>query len=299
VRSKIPAHLALFAVSLIYGINYVLAKEVMPTYVEPYGFIVIRMVGAGILFWIMGLLVKEKIDKKDFPRIIAAAAFGVAINQMMFFKGLNYTTSINASLIMVSNPIIVLVIASIILKDRITTRKIIGIILGSSGAVALIAYGKEISLTGENIPLGNLLVLVNATAYAIYLVIVKPLIVKYHPFTIIKWVFFFGFFMVTPFGYQEFLRIDWVNMPVEIVWRVAYVVIFTSFFAYLLNIYALQTLKPSTVSFYIYLQPIVASLLAVYLGYETFGMLELISSVLIFSGVYLVSVSKEKLKVKS
>ena len=272
-----------------------IAKDVMPNYIGAFGFIVVRVVGANILFWLLGLLVKEKVAKEDFPRLILSAVFGVGINMMMFFKGLSFTTPINASIIMVSNPIIVLLIAAIVLKEKITRRKLIGIIIGAVGAISLIAYGKEVSLTGENVKLGNLMVLANAASYALYLVIVKPLMQKYHPITIAKWVFFFGFFIVLPFGYTEFMEISWTTMPTDMLLRVGYVILFTSVLAYLLNIYALKTISASTVSFYIYLQPLIATGASIYLGRETIMMHEILSAVTIFIGVYLIN-TKSRIK---
>jgi len=272
-----------------------IAKDVMPNYIGAFGFIVVRVVGANILFWLLGLLVKEKVAKEDFPRLILSAVFGVGINMMMFFKGLSLTTPINASIIMVSNPIIVLLIAAIVLKEKITRRKLIGIIIGAVGAISLIAYGKEVSLTGENVKLGNLMVLANAASYALYLVIVKPLMQKYHPITIAKWVFFFGFFIVLPFGYTEFMEISWTTMPTDMLLRVGYVIIFTSVLAYLLNIYALKTISASTVSFYIYLQPLIATAASIYLGRETIMMHEILSAATIFIGVYLIN-TKSRIK---
>ena len=272
-----------------------IAKDVMPNYIGAFGFIVVRVVGANILFWLLGLLVKEKVAKEDFPRLILSAVFGVGINMMMFFKGLSFTTPINASIIMVSNPIIVLLIAAIVLKEKITRRKLIGIIIGAVGAISLIAYGKEVSLTGENVKLGNLMVLANAASYALYLVIVKPLMQKYHPITIAKWVFFFGFFIVLPFGYTEFMEISWTTMPTDMLLRVGYVILFTSVLAYLLNIYALKTISASTVSFYIYLQPLIATGASIYLGRETIMMHEILSAATIFIGVYLIN-TKSRIK---
>jgi len=279
-------------VAIFYGLNYLIAKDVMPNYVGAFGFIVVRVIGASILFWILGLFVKDKVAKEDYPRLILSALFGVGINMMLFFKGLSLTTPINASIMMVSNPIIVLIIAAIVLREKITKRKLFGILIGAIGALSLIAYGKEIELYGENVKLGNLMVLINATSYAVYLVVVKPLMQKYHPITISKWVFFFGLIIVTPFGYTEFIEISWATMPTDILLRIAYVVMFTSFLAYLLNIYALKTINASTVSFYIYLQPLIATGASIYLGKEVLSVHEVLSAVTIFIGVYLVNTKK-------
>ncbi|MCK5907659.1 MAG: DMT family transporter, partial [Flavobacteriales bacterium] len=153
---------------------------------------------------------------------------------------------------------------------------------------------KEVSLTGENVKLGNLMILVNAASYAMYLVVVKPLMKKYHPITVSKWVFLFGFFIVVPFGYTEFMEISWSTMPTDMLLRVGYVILFTSFFAYLLNIYALKTIKASTVSYYIYLQPLIATSASIYLGKETLMLHETLAAATIFFGVYLVNTKGRK-----
>ena len=289
MNKNILSHLALLGATTFYALTFIIAKDVMPDYVAPYGFIVIRVVGAGLLFWLLGLFVNEKIDKKDYSKLVLGAFFGVALNQMLFFKGLSYTTPLYGSIIMVSNPIIVLIVASILLKERITSRKIVGIVLGAFGALSLILYGKEVGVDAPDTVLGNILVLINAASYGVYLVIMQPLMRKYHPLTIIKWVFLIGFVFVIPFGFKEFTEIKWMELPSEMIWRIAYVVIFTSFFAYLLNVYALRKLKASTVSFYIYLQPIIISILTIILGRDTIGLIEVLSSASIFYGVYLVS----------
>ena len=292
LNTKLKSHIALTLVAIFYGLNYLIAKDVMPNYVGAFGFIVVRVIGASILFWTLGLFVKDKVAKEDFPRLMLSALFGVGLNMMLFFKGLSLTTPINASIIMVSNPIIVLLIAAIILKEKITKRKLLGIIIGALGAIFLIAYGKEVSLTGENVKLGNLMILINAASYAMYLVVVKPLMQKYHPITVSKWVFLFGFFIVVPFGYTEFMKISWSTMPIDMLLRVGYVIVFTSFFAYLLNIYALKTIKASTVSYYIYLQPLIATGASIYLGKETLMLHEILAAATIFLGVYLVNTKK-------
>ena len=165
-------------VAMIYGSTFTVAKDVMPTYVQPFGFILIRSIGATLLFWFLTFFEpKEKVDKKDFPRIMAAAFFGVAFNQLTFFKGLSYTSPISASVIMVTAPIIVLILSAILIKERIEFKKVIGIMIGLTGTSILILYGKSIG-SSSNANWGNFLVFANAFSYAIYLIIVKKLISK-------------------------------------------------------------------------------------------------------------------------
>ena len=258
MNKNLLAHSALFGANLIYGINYTVAKDVMPTYIEPLGFIFIRVSGAVLLFWLCyKFFFYEKVAKKDIPLLAICALFGVAINQMLFFEGLNLTTPINAAVIMVVNPILVLIFAGLMSTETLSKRKWLGIGVGAIGALTLITNGGNINLSQEHF-YGNTLVFINATSYAIYLVLVKSLMKKYKPITVISWVFLFGLLFVSPFGWSEFQSIEWSTMPTIIVWEVGFVVICTTFLAYLFNIYGLKTLNPSTVSPYIYLQQFTA-----------------------------------------
>jgi drug/metabolite transporter (DMT)-like permease len=289
MNKNLLAHLALFGANLIYGINYTVAKDVMPTYIEPLGFIFIRVSGALVLFWLCyKFFFYEKVAKKDIPLLALCALFGVAINQMLFFEGLNLTTPINAAVIMVVNPILVLIFAGFMSTETLSKRKWLGIGVGAIGALTLITNGGNINLSQEHF-YGNTLVFINATSYAIYLVLVKSLMKKYKPITVISWVFLFGLLFVSPFGWSEFQSIEWSTMPTIIMWEVGYVVICTTFLAYLFNIYGLKTLNPSNVSTYIYLQPVLASIVAVIASSDELDFIKILSAVLICLGVYLVS----------
>lgn len=297
MNSRNTAFLFASLAALIYGINFTVAKEVMPHYIKPYGFILVRVFGAAILFWITGLFIKkEKIATKDFSRILMASIFGTALNMLTFFKGLSLTTPISASVIMVSTPIIVLTFATIFLKEKATKRKLMGIFIGMFGAILLIVYGRTLG-TATNGVLGNFLVFINAASYALYLITIKNLTKKYHPLTIAKWLYLFGFILVIPFGINEFLEVDFVNMPKFAIYRIAYVVLFTTFFAYMFNLFAIKKLKPTTLSIFIYVQPVIASLYALLVGSDSLNGIKIIATILIFVGVYLVTrKSKEELE---
>ena len=235
-------------------------------------------------------------DRKDLPRCALLAVCGVAINQLLFLKGLSLTTPINASIIMVSNPIVVLSFASIVLKEKISLSKIAGIILGITGALLLLLFNKTFSFGSETIT-GDSMILINSVSWAAYIVLVKPLMKKYNTFTIIKWVFLFGFLYVLPFGFNEFRHIDWVALP-QGIWRdIFFVVIGSTFLAYVLNTYALRALSPAVVSIYIYLQPFLATLIAVfYYHNDELDSRKIVSGILIIVGVYLVSRPFKKVK---
>ena len=287
------ALIAATMVSLIYGVSFTIAKDVMPTYIKPFGFILLRVFGATILFWLISFFgPTEKIQLKDFPRIIAAAFFGVALNMLTFFKGLSFTSPISAAVIMVTTPIIVLILSTIIMKEKMIKRKIFGILLGLFGTGFLILYGKSIG-NAANAPLGNLLVFINAVSYAFYLIVVKKLMDKYNAFTFVKWIYTFGLLMVLPFGWSEYQEIQWATIPTYILWEIVFVVVFTTFFTYLFNLVSMRELKPTTVSVFIYLQPLFATIFAISLGKDELTLVKIVSAVLIFVGVYLVTLKKK------
>lgn len=295
-NNNISAHLAVLGANVIYGITFSVAKDVMPEYLTPNAFILIRVTGAVLMFWLLALVLglKESVQKRDWVRLALGGVFGVAANQLLFFQGLSLTTPINAAIIMTVNPVMVLIIAAVVLRNRITTTKASGIFLGLSGAVLLNTFqnGEWIIPTFSNVTaLGDFFVFLNATSYAIYLVIIKPLMQKYNPVTVIKWVFTFGFIYVLPFGFSQFLEIQWAGIPNFVYGEIAFVVIATTFFAYLFNIYGLKKLSPSVVSIYIYLQPFLATIVALMWGKDELSWMKMVSAALIFSGVYLVSKS--------
>ena len=287
-------------VSLIYGVTFTIAKDVMPHYIDAYGFILLRVGGSAILFWIVWLIMRmlkigpnEKIDLHDFPRIIACAFFGVALNMLTFFKGLSMTSPISAAVIMVCTPLIVLILSAVIIKEKMRKRKILGILLGLFGTSFLILYGKSVE-NNSNVSLGNFLVLVNAVSYGYYLVIVKKLMDKYNAFTFVKWIYLFGFLMVIPFGLSQFQSVDWAILPSDIVWKIGFVVVFSTFFTYLLNLLSMRELKPTLVAVFIYLQPLFATVFAISLGKDELSWVKISSAILIFTGVYLVTDKKSE-----
>lgn len=276
-------------VSLIYGINYTVAKDVMPEHVKPFAFIILRVGISTVLFWLCGLFIgKERIAKGDFPRIIAAAFFGVALNMLAFFEGLSLTSPIMASVLMVTTPLIVLLLSAIIMREKIAMPKAVGIFLGLAGTLFLILYGKDIN-QGRSVAWGNFLVFINAISYGFYLIMVKKLMDKYNAFAFIKWIYLFGFIIVLPFGWTQMGEIQWHAMPGFIYWEIAFVVVFTTFLAYLLNLLSMRQLKPTTVAVFIYLQPVFATVFAIAFGKDKLDLIKILSAVLIFAGVYLVT----------
>lgn len=284
------ALVAALTVALIYGLNHTIAKGVMPMYVKPFGFILLRVLGAAILFWSISFWgPKERIAKRDWPRIILCCILGMVINMLMFFKGLDLSTPINSSVIITISPIIVFILSAILINEKITWRRSIGILLGFAGALGLVLFGAELRQDAPNIPLGNSLFIINAISYAGYLVMVKPLTVKYHPFTLMKWLFLFAVIINFPITISEFNEIDWQNLPIDVIWKIVFVVIGTTFCTYLLNIFALKHLKASTIGVFIYLQPLIGIAYAVLSGADTLTVVKVLAACVVFVGVYLVS----------
>ena len=288
------AHTALFIVNLIYALNYTIAKDVMPNYIEPSGFILLRVLCGVFLFLILYVFfIRERIDKKDYFSFALCGLFGVAINQLFFFEGLNLTTPINAAIIMTTNPILVIVISAFLIGEKITLQKIIGIFFGIVGAGTLILNSGSISFDNDFF-IGNILVFINATSYAIYLVLVKGLMKKYQPLTVMFFVFLFGLIFVFPFGYQQLTSVNIYLFTSDIYLKVLFVVICTTFLAYLFNAFALQALSPSVVSIYIYLQPVLASVIAIIYNSDSIDFIKILSSLFIFTAVFLVSIPSKK-----
>ncbi|GHA53924.1 DMT family transporter [Pontibacter akesuensis] len=294
MSKQVQVHAALFLVALIYGSNYSIAKEVMPFYVGPFGLIVIRVVSAALFFGIFARFVsKEKIvGWADNLRVILCGVTGVAVNQLCFFGGLNLTAPINAALLMVIVPVVVLVFSAILLRERIGTRKVTGIAVACLGAFLLIYTSRGESATGNL--WGDLLIVLNATSFGLYLVLVKPLMQKYKAITIVSRIFTVGAVIVIPFGFSQLLTPDYTAFPTSIWVAIVFMVFAVTIVAYLLNTWALRYANPSLVGAYIYLQPVMAILIAVSVGKDEFTWQKGLYALLIFTGVYLVSRTRQK-----
>ena len=282
--------MAAIGATSIYGLNHTIAKGVMPHYVGAFGFVVLRVIGAAALFWIISIFgPKEKIDKKDYLRMLICAILGMGVNMLVFFKGLSLSTPINSAVLITTTPIIVLIMSALLIKEKITQRKVLGIFIGLIGALGLIIFGTEIRQDAPNIPLGNFLILMNSVFYGTYLILAKILISKYHPFTFMKWLFSLGILICLPFGFQEMAEIEWSLLPFDIIWRIAFVIIGTTFCTYLFNIFALTQLKASTLVAFIYVQPVLGILFAIAMGKDTLTTIKILAAAMVLFGVYLSS----------
>ena len=288
MNARALALLAATGASVIYGINHTLAKGLMPDIVGPFAFIILRVTGAAILFWaISPLFPSQKIDRSDYWRFLVCALCGMVLNMNMFFKGLQLSTPINSSVVITLTPVLLLILTAVFLRERITLTKSVGIGLGLIGAMLLIFFGEKTQANAPNIPLGNLLFIGNATSYAIYLILVKPLVAKYDSITLMKYFFLIATFINLPIGWGEFVQIDWAGLQVDAIWKIIFVIVGTTFLTYLFNIYALKQLSPSTIGAFIYLQPVIAALFALAVGSDSLSPLRVGAAALIFIGVFL------------
>lgn len=296
MQKKILPLLAATIATTIYGINHTVAKMVMPIYIGSLGLVLLRVFGATIIFWTISLFFKSKpIEKKDRVTILKCGLFGMSINIAAFIAGLDYSTPVNSSILIIISPIFVVILSFFIFKNKINFIKILGIILGFIGAMILILTADSNSSIGRNIPLGNFLFIVNSISYAYYLIIVKPMVEKYDLITLFKWLFLIGLIFNFPLGINQFLDVDWVRLPFrEAILPMVFVVVGTTCMTYFLNGYALSKITSTEVAVFMYLQPIIGILFAIFTKSDTITLIMFISSILIFTGVYLTSVLKQK-----
>ncbi len=294
MKNNVRVHLALLTVSLIYGANYTIAKDVMPAYLGASGFVFIRIIVAAILFNIVALFrTREKVkDKKDYLELLIAACFGVAGNMLLFFNGLAFTSEVNASVLMLNAPIFVLIFSVFVLRDRIRLWQAIGMLIAATGALFLIG-GSAFEFSTQSAS-GDIMVLLNATSFAFYLVYVKRLLKKYTALFVIKHMFIFGTLLVLPFAWSDLQTAEYAQFPLDIWIAIGFVAIMTTFVAYLLNAWAVQKASPNLVASYIYLQPVIATFIAINAENQSLSWEKVIFAVVIFTGVYLVNSNRKK-----
>lgn len=293
MNSKTKAHIAVLIANLIFGAGYAVIKTITPAYLAPYSLNVVRVVVSLILFWLLLLFKPSKasIDKKDIPLFILCGITGVAINQIMFVKGLSLTSAIHSSLLSLATPIFITIIALWLIKEKFSINKFMGLALGIGGATLLVLV-KDVQSSNSSSLLGDMFVLINAVSYAFYMVIVRPLMEKYNALHVLRWVFTFGAIFILPIALPDFIATDWSVFGTAQWVALAFVVLFVTFISYLFTVYGLQELGPSVTGAYIYTQPVFATIIAMVFAGEHFTMIKALAAVLIFSGVYLVNRKK-------
>jgi drug/metabolite transporter (DMT)-like permease len=292
MRNSFRVHAALFFVALIYAANYSLSKDVMPKYMGPFGIVTLRIVGAALFFGIIKYFVAPQdkiVGRADNLRSITCGVLGIGVNQLLFFSGLNLTSPISASLLQTIAPIVVIISSALLLSEKITLPRVLGISVGLVGAGLLILGRNAQAAVYPNATLGNLFILANATVFGIYLVLSAPLMRKYHAFTVLARVFLVGAFIAVPVGWREATQADYAHFPLYIWLEIGYMVVFLTILAYLLNNWALKYASPALLGVYIYPQPVLAVLIAVALGKDHLTWSKAGQAALIFLGVWLVS----------
>jgi drug/metabolite transporter (DMT)-like permease len=289
LNQNLKSHLAIIGANTIYGLNYVIAKGIMPDFLAPRAIIFLRVCGTTLLFWMLHLFLPwQKVAKRDLFKIAFCSLFGIVINQILFFEGLNRTTSISASIIATTTPIFILIFSHFLLRERITDGKVIGILLGAAGALTIILSAGLGDIRGNTL-LGNCMIFANNISWGLYLVLVRPLMKKYDSLTLMKWVFLFGLVISSPFTFGVTASSNFAHIPLHIWLAVLFVVFITTGFAYWLINYSLKTLSPNINGIYVYLQPLVASLVAILSGKDRLTIVDVLAAILIMSGVYLVT----------
>ncbi len=284
------AHVAVITANLMFGITYAAAKLLTTEFISSYALNVCRILVSLPLFWLL-LVFKPAnpgIKRADIGRFMLCGLCGVTINQIMFLKGVSLTSTIHASLLALGTPIFITAAAAWLLKDAFTKNKAWGLVLGLSGAALLLVNATNTRI-GDNVVLGDLFIIINSVSYALYFVLVKPLMAKYNPVHVVRWVFMFGGLMILPFGWNDFLATDFNALTPLAWWAMVAVTIGATFIAYMGNIYSLKYLGPSITGSYIYSQPVFATFIAIAFLGEAFHWYHVLAAALVFTGVWLVN----------
>lgn len=292
MKREYLAHFFLVLESLLYAGSYTVANDAS-AYITPFELTLLRAIFAALIFGTAQfVLVREKVDRRDLILLGACSLFGITISNVLFFGGLAQTTPINASLLTLTSPLF-LILFAIIVKGEIELGKLVGVFIASIGGVFLIWGDTGLSAKASNPILGNIMVGASAGSYAIYLTLIRPLLLKYHPLTILKWLFIFGMLYLFPVWGWGLTKIEWGGFTSNVWIALGFILICITFITFLLNTFALKVLDASIVSTYIYTTPLFTALIGILLeGHSSSGGL-LIAGILILFGGYLVSQTNE------
>lgn len=303
MKEKLKGHSAMFTANFLWGIMSPISKAIFLTgTISAFSLTNMRMAGAAILFWIASLFMpREPVTKRDLLLLFVASLFGITLNQGFFVLGLSYTTPIDASVVASLAPIITMILAAFIQKEPMTGKKVVGVFMGLSGALMLILNGAGTvseGLSGGRV-MGDLFCLVAEISFAIYYVALKGLISRYTPVTLMKWMFLFSAICCLPLGGNDLLSIPYSDLSGTIYLDLFFVVFGATFLSYMLVSIGQKRLRPTILSMYNYTQPIVASLLAVWWGMDSFDLKKGFAILLVFLGVYVVTTSKSRAQVEA
>ena len=288
-------HLAAFTAYLIFGLNIVICKDLTTSnIISPIALFCLRSIGAGTLFWIISLfLPAEKVDKMDFPKIFMASLLGFFLTQMTFLLAISQITPMDCSIINSITPINTMIIAAIVLKEPITLKKAGGVLLSFCGIIYLIMSSMHSNSTVVHTStVGAILIILNSLCFSLYLGIFKPVIARYSVVTFMKWIFLFSTLMALPFAANEIICVEYSALPTNFVWELAFLIICATFVAYFLIPVGQKYIRPTLVSMYSYIQPIVAIIISIYIGMDNLSATKVIAAITVFAGVMLVNYSK-------
>jgi len=297
LTQKQIGNITMFCVVSFFSINIPISKYLLANgYISPYGLTIARMVFASIAFWITSLfMTKEHVSRKDHFTIFLGGILGITMNQGLFIFGLSNTSPVDASIITTSTPLFAMVIAALVLREPITTKKVSGVLIGGIGAIFLVYTAHHGDVANDPSTKGNIAVACSSLSYATYLVITRPLSSKYSSVTLMKWMFLYSTIILLPFFYQDLLDAPLFqqteSMPFLLI---SYTLLFATFIPYMLIPVAQRKIRATTISMYNNLQPLIASFIAIFLGQDTFSVEKVISGILILFGVYLVTQSKSR-----
>ena len=293
-KEALYGHAAVAAAYVIFGLNIIVNKGIANYgQVPPEFLFALRSGVTCVVFWIMSLILpEEKVAARDLPKIAAASFLGLFVPQMTFLLAITMATTIDTSILGSLGPIFTMIFAFIFLKEPITVKKVGGVALSFSGALFLIFNSVHTGGADATTPLGAVLLLLNSLSFSLYLGIFRPLISRYSVTAFMKWMFLFSFLMSLPFSCKSFFTIDYQAIPATVLWEIAFLVIFATVFAYLLIPYGQKRIRPTLVSMYSYLQPIIAAVVSVIIGMDRLGWQKVLAIVMVFGGVVLVNSSK-------
>lgn len=294
MNKNLQGHLLALSANVLWGLMAPIGKSALSEF-TPLSVTTFRMVGAAVCFWLLSFCCKqEHVNHRDLLKLFFAALFALVFNQGVYIFGLSLTSPIDASIVTTTLPIVTMVIAALYLKEPVTGKKVLGIFAGAMGALILIAGSQNASGGANGSIWGDVLCLMAQISFSIYLTVFKGLSQRYSPITLNKWMFVYASMCYIPFSYHDIAAIQWDNVPLEAILQVSYVVIGGTFLAYICLMGAQRQLRPTVVSMYNYMQPTVASIVAIALGMAAFNVQKGIAVVLVFLGVYFVTQSKSR-----
>lgn len=298
VNKTILGHLAAAGAYTAFGFNILTCRAItVHGAISPMGLFTLRALGAALLFWIASAFMpKEKVERRDYIHIFIASMLGLFLNQVFFLQGVSNSTPFDCAIISSFTPIFTMFVAAVAIKEPITWRKVFGVIMSLLGIVTLIFNTSQASSgTSETTSFGVIMLLCNGLCFALYLGIFRPLIVKYSVITFMKWIFLFSLLVSLPFSFDNLLTVNYMALPVDIILDILFTVIVSTFIAYIFIPVAQKNIRPTIISMYAYLQPMIAAAVGTYLGMNHFSWLRLICAVMVFAGVWVVQTSKSKI----